>query len=338
MIIFDDNQRESLIDFGIEIPISKSRTEATFEFLKSHKTLGPMIKQWHIPKIEEQITRADLMRVHSKEYVAKLFSDELENEIIKTYELIDKEGNYYRYNPDKAVKPLTQRFEGVLKTVAGTVQCCRVALETNFCFAFSGGNHHAQHGYGNGFCMLNDIVIAIRKLQAEKRVHRVWVIDVDAHKGDGTAALTHGDDTITTLSIHMAQGWPLDGEKYDHAGNLNLSFVPSDIDIPIARGEEHLYVPRLQEGLDKLDTFVKPDLAIVVSGVDPYEKDELPSAADLKLPLPQMKQRDLIVYAFLKARQIPRAYLMAGGYGESCWEVYTHFLEWALMDHLGLEV
>ena len=196
--------------------------------------------------------------------------------------------------------------------------------------------HHAQRDYGAGFCLLNDIVIAIRKLQAETLIQTAWVIDVDAHKGDGTATLTHGDDSTTTLSIHMAHGWPLDGVPYDSTGKRNPSFIPSDVDIPIAAGEDHLYVSKLKEGLGKLGGLSTPDLAVVVSGADPYEKDELPSTADLKLSLEQMKQRDLLVYQFLKDRDIPRAYLMAGGYGEDCWKIYAQFLEWALLDHLGL--
>jgi len=336
MILYDENLNEGLLEFGIEIPVLASRAVKTFEFLKSHKILGQKIRQWHIPKIDEQISKEDLLRVHSNEYVEKLYSTGLEQEIIRTFELIDDQGHYYRYNPDNATLPLTRLFDRTVTTVASTAQCCRVALEKKFCFAFRGGMHHAQHEYGNGFCMLNDIVIAIRKLQAENLVRTAWVIDVDAHKGDGTAALTHGDDSITTLSIHMAHGWPLDGDEYDPDGNLNPSFIASDIDIPMARGEDHLYVARLQQGLDMLESLSKPDLAVVVSGSDPYEKDELPSTSDLKLSLAQLKERDRLVYGFLKARRIPAAFVMAGGYGENSWKVYVQFLEWALLDALGL--
>jgi len=336
MILYDESLNEGLLEFGIQIPVLASRAVKAYEFLKSHDLLGPRIDQWHIPKIEEQISKADLLRVHSSDYVDKLYSADLESEIIRTFELIDEQGNYYRYDPDTATLPLTRLFDRTLATVASTVQCSRVAQDKNFCFAFRGGMHHAQHNYGAGFCPINDIVISIRKLQAEKRIRTAWVIDTDAHKGDGTAALTRGDDSITTLSIHMAHSWPLDGEKYDGSGNLNPSFIESDIDIPMARGEDHLYVSRLQEGLNTLDNMSRPDLAVVVSGADPYEKDELPSTAELRLTLAQMKQRDLLVYGFLKERGIPGAYLMAGGYGESSWQVYTQFLEWALLDNLDM--
>ncbi len=336
MILYDENRNKGLLEFGIQIPVLASRAVKAFEFLKSHELLGPKINQWHIKKIDGQITKEDLVRVHSSEYVEKLYSAELEREIIRTFELIDEKGNYYRYAPDTATLPLTRLFDRTLAMVASTVQCCRISLDKNFCFAFGGGMHHAQYGYGAGFCPINDIVISIRKLQAENRIRTAWVIDTDAHKGDGTAALTRGDDNITTLSIHMAHGWPLDGQKYDQAGNLNPSFIDSDIDIPMARGEDHLYVSRLQEGLNKLENISQPDLAVVVSCADPFEKDELPSTADLKLTLAQMKQRDLLVYGFLKERKIPGAYLMAGGYGESSWQVYTQFLEVALSDNLYL--
>ncbi|MGD8256863.1 MAG: histone deacetylase [Desulfobacterales bacterium] len=337
MILYDEHLNLGLIEFGIEIPVLNSRLVNTFHYLQSHKTLGPQINQWHAKKIVETITKDDILRVHSERYVEDLFSDKLEQELIKTFELIDEQGNYFRYNPDNATRPLTRLFDRTLTTVASTVQCCRIALKKGFCFAFRGGMHHAQYDFGAGFCPVNDIVIAIRKLQAEKLIRNAWVIDVDAHKGDGTAALTHEDPSIITLSIHMARGWPLDGDKYDKAGNLNPSFIPSNIDIPIAAGEDHLYVSRLQKGLDQLADLSKPDLAVVISGADPHEKDELPSTADLKLTLNQLLDRDVLVYNFLKERSIPRAYVMAGGYGEHCWEVYAQFLERALMDNLDID-
>ncbi|CAB1064726.1 hypothetical protein D1BOALGB6SA_9523 [Olavius sp. associated proteobacterium Delta 1] len=336
MILFEENLNEGFLEFGIEIPVLASRAVKTFEFLKSHQILGPQIDRWHIAKIDEQISKADLLRVHSNRYVEKLYSAGLEQEIIRTFELIDEQGNYYRYNPDNATLPLSRMFDRTVTTVASTVQCCRLALDHNFCFAFRGGMHHGQKDFGKGFCMLNDIVVAIRKLQAEQLIRSVWVIDTDAHKGDGTAALTRGDSTIATLSIHMGKGWPLDEEKFDHAGNLNPSFIDSDIDIPMARGEDHLYVARLQEGLSKLESFPEPDLAVVVAGVDPFEKDELPSTSDLKLSLEQLKERDRLVYRFLKERGIPAAFVMAGGYGENSWKVYAQFLEWALLDALEI--
>jgi acetoin utilization deacetylase AcuC-like enzyme len=336
MILYDPDQKISFQDFGIQIPIRDSKTHRSFDHLRHHPVLGPRIDSWYARKAPLRLDREDLQRVHDPQYVARLFSDALEGEIIKTFELLDAAGRYHRYDPAAAVRPLAGLFERVLDRVSGTWQCCSLALEKGFCYYFGGGMHHAQHGTGNGFCLLNDIVIALRKLQAQQRIATAWVIDVDAHKGDGTAALTADDPSIVTLSVHMARGWPLDGKMFDEEGRFNPSFIPSDIDVPIYPGNDHLYLAKLDAALQDLDTFASPDLAVVVSGVDPHEGDELPSTRDLKLSLAQMMERDRMIYRFLKQRRIPKAYLMAGGYGENAWRVYTQFLEWALMEDLGL--
>jgi acetoin utilization deacetylase AcuC-like enzyme len=335
MILYDSSQPHNLSEFGIEIPVMASRATETFARLAAHSVLGPLVSTWHIPEISEHVSRDDLLRAHSSNYVSRLFSEKLEAEIIRTFELIDADGNYHRYQPRDARLPFTVLFDRILRRVAGTLQCCRTALETGFCFYFGGGMHHAQKDQGAGFCMVNDLVIAMRRLQAEGRIAAAWVIDVDAHKGDGTAAITADDPSITTLSIHMARGWPLDQPEYDARGSLNPSFIPSTIDIPIESGEEHLYNPRLRDGLERLAQIPKPELALVVCGADPYELDELPSTAGLRLTLEQLLERDQMVYTFLKAQAIPGAYVMAGGYGKNSWRVYTQFLEWALLDRLG---
>lgn len=336
MILHDPERKLSLTDFGITIPIADDRAEKTLAVLRAHPQLGPRSGSWYRTQGAEAVTRADLLRAHSPAFVEKLFSEGLEKEIVGTYELIDSQGRYYRYHPDQARRPLRGILERTLGIVSGTWQCCRVALAHGFCFYFGGGMHHGQWDFGNGFCLLNDIVIAIRKLQADGLIRTAWVIDVDAHKGDGTAALTRDDPTIFTLSAHMARGWPLDGAPRDAEGHPNPSFIPSDIDIPVDSGEEDQYVPRLAAGLEAMAAALpSPDLAVVVSGADPYEKDGLPSTAVLNLTLPQLDARDRLIYHFLKSRRIPKAYLMAGGYGPHAWEAYVQFLPWALLDHLS---
>ena len=334
-IIYDKHNTIHLDEFGIDIPVRNTTTRTFEKLVAAHPLLKKTLADWHIESVEGEITREDLLRVHAPEYIERLFSARLEDEIISTFELINDEGEYHRYNPRKARRPLTDLFGLLLRRVAGTWQCCKVALDKGFCFYFGGGMHHAQRDRGQGFCLLNDIVIAIRKLQAEKEIATAWVIDVDAHKGDGTAALTSGDGSVSTLSAHMARGWPLDGPRVDSSGRPNPSFVPSDLDIPIAEGEEHLYLKKLKEGLESLGQRPRPDLAIVVSGADPYEKDELPSAQLLKLSLAQLRERDLLIYEFLQESNIPQAYLMAGGYGDHAWEVYAQFLEWVLVNRLA---
>jgi acetoin utilization deacetylase AcuC-like enzyme len=330
MILYDPHIPVSLTEFGIQIPIRDSRAVNTLAALREDPRLTAGQSRWHQDRVTETLNREDLLRVHAPTYVQRLYSDKLEGEIIRTYELIDPDGSYYRYTPDLASHPLTDLFQRTLTKAAGTVQAARLALDRGFCFYFSGGMHHAHRRFGSGFCLINDIVIAARKLQAERRVSNIWIIDIDAHKGDGTAALTAGDMTIRTLSIHMARGWPLDGPIRLADGTPNPSFTPSDIDIPIESGEESRYLQRLRDGLFQLEALGAADLAIVVCGADPYEKDELPSTAGLRLTLEQMLIRDQLVYSFLDQRKVPAAFLMAGGYGEETWRVYAQFLSWAL--------
>ncbi len=330
MILYDRSIPASLTEFGIQIPIRDSRAINTFQALLKDPRLQALQKDWHQNRITETLSREDLLRVHSADYVERLYSEKLEQEIISTYELIDAKGNYHRYTPETATRPLTDLFERLLLKAAGTVQAARLALQHGFSFSFTGGAHHAQHDFGNGFCVINDIIIAARKLQFEKTVNTVWVIDVDAHKGDGTAALTADDDSIRTLSVHMASGWPLDVPAVLADGSSHPSFIPSDIDIPIESGEEPYYLERLRNGLNTLEKEDAADLAIVVCGADPYEKDELPSTAPLQLSLEQMFKRDQLLYNWFTEHNIPAAFLMAGGYGDEVWRVYAQFLLWVL--------
>jgi acetoin utilization deacetylase AcuC-like enzyme len=341
--------------------------------------------------LEEQgnrdlVTRADLDRIHHGDFIAALFEDGpepqsradgsapqsrtagptakvpeisgpelsgLEKALLHAYELIDSQGRPCRYEPKRALKPLTALFQTILAQVGGTYLACRLALApgAGFCYYLGGGMHHARYDCGSGFCLVNDIAVAIRKIQAEGRARLVWIIDLDAHKGDGTAELVRfarergelalpprstgnggpaaAAPGILTLSVHMARGWPLDGESLARAEKGRAPLVPSDIDIGVDRGEEARYVPRLAEGIAELEAMSgneKPDLVLVVDGADPYEHDGLPSSALLKLSLEQCLERDNFVYCYVIDRNIPSAWIQAGGYGERAWEPSAHFL------------
>jgi acetoin utilization deacetylase AcuC-like enzyme len=124
----------------------------------------------------------------------------------------------------------------------------------------------------------------------------------------------------------MANGWPLDEPERDGEGRPNPSFVPSDLDLPVAEGEEGRYLGLLDSGLQRLAGLSAAELAVVVDGADPYEHDELPSTSLLRLSLDRLLERDLLVYDFLKRQGVPSAWLMSGGYGDRSWEVYAQFL------------
>jgi acetoin utilization deacetylase AcuC-like enzyme len=332
MILTDPRLHYQFTDYGILIPIRTTKITKVLERLDELPALNG--RDWKITRISEPVDRAALERVHDPRYVERLYGPGLESEILSAYELVDAEGNHHRYAPESAIKPMSRFFDDVvLLHVAGTTQTCRLALDRGWAFFTGGGMHHAHRDRGTGFCLVNDLVIAVRTLQTEGRVRQVWIIDVDAHKGDGTASVTAGDDTILTLSIHMAQGWPLDPETTRERGPDNPSQIPSDIDIGQEPGEDGFYLARLSAGLEQLKETAQtkhgrlPDLVLVVDGADPYEKDELPSTSSMKLTLAQLLERDLLIDRFLTKLHLPAAWLNAGGYGDHVWAVYTQFLE-----------
>lgn len=335
MILRYHGRRAPLKEFGIFIPSSPDKVGPVLEALRAHPQLGPRESEWLIGADGSTVTREDLLRVNTKRYVDEVFGDGIEGVLTRVFELIDEDDNYHRYDPSKATRPLSEMFDKSLGGLAGTYQCGKEALSRGFCFFFGGGAHHGHPDFGHGFCIFNDSATAIRKLQAEGRIRRAWVIDVDVHKGDGTAEMMAGDDSVITLSAHMAHGWPLDIPEFDADGNRHPAYTPSDIDIPIDEGEEAEYLPRLRQSLSDLEKYPKPDIAYVLAGADPYEKDELPSTQKMKLTLEQLNERNRLIYSFLTERNIPQAWLMAGGYGEHAWEAYPDIITHVLLDRLS---
>lgn len=340
MILHYPDARLPLREYGILVPIAPDRTGPVLNALRAHAGLGSRESEWLLEPDGSEITREDLLRVNTTRYVERLFGPDVEVAVTEAFELINPDGSFNRYDPSLARRPLELLFEQTLRWVAGSYQCGREALTHGFCFYLGGGSHHGHPDFGHGFCIVNDSAIAVRKLQAEGRIDTAWIIDVDAHKGDGTAAMMLGDESVTTLSVHMAHGWPLDQPEFDDEGRRHASFIPSDIDVGIDEGEEADYVPRLADALSRLAerdaaTGGMPDIAFVLAGADPYERDELESTQKLKLTLDQMNERNLLIYEFLSSRAVPQAWLMAGGYGEGAWETYPALLEHVLLERLN---
>ena len=152
MILYDPNLPVSLFEFGIQIPIQDSRSIRTFAALKNHPDLAPA-HLWHQEKISLDLSKQDLLRVHTKAYVEDLYAgaDRLARHITATYELIDENGAYHRHAPHLATRPLTELFDRALRVAAGTAQCGQLALTHGFCYCFSGGMHHAHADHGGGF-------------------------------------------------------------------------------------------------------------------------------------------------------------------------------------------
>ncbi|MFW6343779.1 MAG: histone deacetylase, partial [Sediminispirochaetaceae bacterium] len=248
----------SLADFGIEIPVLDTRATRTIEELRALPGAGELIDSLLITDKPESLSEEDLLRSHDGEYVDRFLYSDRTGVLYDAYELLDEKGGFQRFDPSSASYPLEQLCDEILTKASGSLHCMREALEEHFCFYFGGGHHHAHYDFGHGFCPINDAVIGIRRLQAEGLIKTAWIIDGDAHKGDGTAAITRGDPSIRTLSIHMAKGWPLARFPLTKEGRLHPSFIPSDIDIPISSGKEGEYSERLREGLLQLDEYPTP--------------------------------------------------------------------------------
>jgi acetoin utilization deacetylase AcuC-like enzyme len=308
-------------EYGIEIPIVDERAVHVFSALNF---FYPKLDFTDLSTISI-ITKADLERAHTPEFVDRLFgsAEELKQEVYSCYELVNEAGEYERYNPKNQKKDFKELLNTILLQVGMTYSSSKFALENGFSYFLGGGMHHAMSFGGRGFCLVNDIVITLRKLQAEGLIKTAWIVDVDVHKGDGAAEILKDDTSIKTISIHMKEGWPL------NSGSVKDPwFIPCSVDIGIDNGEEDQYLARLEAGLLEMEErFPKPDMVIVVNGADPYEKDVLPSSSFLNLTKEQLLLRDKMLYEFFTSRKIPQSFVMAGGYGDHAWEIYFQFLK-----------
>lgn len=335
-VIFTQSARLDLSDYGILVPMKGSRPDRVRAALTA-RFGDPLTSGWGLAVDETRIGREDLLRVHTPRYVDLVLSEDPSSAILTTYELVDEAGNPFRYAPWGATRPLTELVRRALVEATGTLTAAETALEEGFCHFLGGGMHHALADEGRGFCLTHDVLVVLRRLQAEGRVGHAWIIDTDCHKGDGTAALTLADPTLSTFSIHMARGWPLNEPPLDDQGHLRQPFWPSTVDRGVPLGGETHYLPLLRSGLLELDigSATRPDLAIVVAGSDTSELDVLPSAQDIRLPLDVTLARDRMVYEHLRDLGIPQAWVMAGGYGDEVWRVHAAFLETVLAERRG---
>lgn len=196
------------------------------------------------------------------------------------------------------------------RSVGATIAAARAALAEGVAAQLAGGSHHANADKGSGWCVFNDVAVAARRMQAESgrrdgRALRVWLIDLDVHQGNGSAAIFAADPTVYTLSLHAA-------------GNFPFRKARSDLDVELADGcEDAGYLGALDDALERawarqLACAAAPGLAFYLAGADPHAGDQL---GRLKLSAAGLAERDQRVFDFLRARRVPVAVTMAGGYG-----------------------
>ncbi|MCI5071537.1 histone deacetylase [bacterium] len=325
-VFYHKNNYLDLNQFGIQIPSQGPQFQRIAQILETDKKHSPSIHDLE-HDLSVVIQPEDVLRVHQQSYVDLLYGNETQkSDLVKAcYELIKQDGSYHRYKPESAQLSLETLVSRALSQTQGLMYSLKHAIDNSgSTYYLGGGFHHAMDFGGRGFCILNDIVVALRWAQTTLGIQTAWVIDVDAHKGDGTAQITQHDGTIISLSIHMGDGWPLDHGDPE----TDPWFVASNIDIPIYSGEESQYLGKLKEGLSQmLSKYKKPDVVLIVQGADPYEHDALDSASKLNLSLELMLQRDACLHEFIEQLSVPFCYCSSGGYGPQSANVYLNFFK-----------
>jgi acetoin utilization deacetylase AcuC-like enzyme len=233
-----------------------------------------------------EVSRADihhLQRVHEADYIHQIESGQL--------------GRKEQLRLGLPVTP--QLFRRSITEVEATRLACHTALAEGIGVCLAGGTHHAFREHGEGYCVFNDVAIAIRDLQDKQPNIKIMVVDTDAHQGNGTAALLQNDPRVFTYSIHVGRNYPTQKVQ----GTLDIETVR------FVEGE--MYLKQLFVSLaGALDAF-SPDLVIWVSGADNHRNDRF---GQMHLSLKDIQRRDeVLLGAFIKNR-IPVAVLYGGGY------------------------
>ena len=181
----------------------------------------------------------------------------------------------------------------------GTLLAARAALDDGLAANLAGGTHHAFPGHGEGFCVLNDVAVAIRVLQRDGGLRRALVIDLDVHQGNGTAAIFEGDADVFTFSMHGERNYP-------------TRKMRSTLDVGLADGiGDDEYLTLLRRHLDDILAGFVPDLVFYLAGVDPVCGDRY---GRLALSDEGLRQRERCVLEACVSRRLPAVITIAGGY------------------------
>lgn len=231
----------------------------------------------------EPASDEDILQVHSREYVHKLKTGTL-----SYTELMRLEVPYSK-----------ELIEACWLAAGGSILAGRRALEDGWAVNLGGGFHHAYPDHGEGFCVIHDVAVAIRRLQRDGAVETAMVVDTDVHHGNGTAAIFGGDGTVFTISIHQENNYP-------------YPKPPSNMDIHLRDGtSDEEYLQLLETHLAKALHEFRAGILFYVAGADPYREDQL---GGLALSLEGLRRRDALVYEYAKRHGVPVAVTLAGGY------------------------
>jgi acetoin utilization deacetylase AcuC-like enzyme len=187
------------------------------------------------------------------------------------------------------------------RSVGGTVAAAGLALEQGLGMNLGGGTHHAGRDFARGYCLFNDVAVALDRMRTEGRARRALIVDCDVHQGDGTADLYSDDPECFTLSLHGARNYP-------------FKRIPSDLDVDLETGTgDDDYLTALSQALDHAIPLADAELAFYLAGADPWHGDRL---GRLALTKEGLLARDELVLDRLRAAGAAVCVVLAGGYAE----------------------
>jgi len=266
------------VDIGDHVfPTSK------YKLIKDQLLKEPSIKEI-VEFVSPGMARGeDLLLAHDGLYLKKLQSGTLSRE-----ELMRMELPYSK-----------QLVDSSILCCGGTILATQIALQDSLGIHIGGGFHHAFPGHGEGFCVLNDIAVAVKRLIKYGPTKKALIVDCDLHQGNGTAAIFAQDKDVFTFSIHQENNYP-------------YLKPPSSCDVGLDDGAgDKEYLDALLKHIPAIIKKFKPEFLMYVAGADPYKEDQLGA---LKLTKEGLKKRDEFIYKQAKAASIPIAVVLAGGY------------------------
>lgn len=184
-------------------------------------------------------------------------------------------------------------------SAAGTTLAAWLAIETGIACNSAGGSHHAGPDYGAGFCVLNDVAVAIGGLRAQGVAGRILIVDADVHQGDGTARIFAGDDSVFTLSVHAEKNYP-----------VNKAVSDIDVGLPDSTSDAE-YLTALGAAIEEALAAADPVLVFYNAGVDVHGEDRL---GRLALSDTGIRARESFVLSKVRARGVPIVGVIGGGY------------------------
>jgi histone deacetylase 11 len=285
--------------------IHAQNTHQSFDVMRFKKVKDRLFREKLIRKKDVltplHLTEQDLELVHTREYLASLRDPMTVGKIL----------NLDYVNPwDDYI------FEYFRYVSGGTLLAVKHALEyQTTVFNLGGGYHHAHPNRGEGFCLINDVAIAVRKMQLAEKLRKTLIIDLDYHQGNGNLLYFEDDENTFTFSIHA--------DRWDEIPGKSNNI---DIELP-GHTDDKEYLKVMKRELPPVFSRFQPELVIYIAGSDPFIDDTL---GDFDLTEQGMLERDIFVYRESRRHQVPLTVLGGGGYGPESWRIYYNFIKWVI--------